>query len=107
MLLQTLRSGTGADATVLSENPWHDSSSASGGDYRSRLQQYLGGFYDSDAKTLQPKKELLGGATLRVPDAVRLLDDAGAVVASYSLADLSRDTGLAVAPPVQDIDEGT
>ena len=107
MLLQTLRSGPGAEATVLSETPWHDTSSASGGDYRSRLQQYLGGFFESDGKTLQPKKEILGGATQAVPDAVRVLDDAGAVAAAYSLADLARDTGLTVAPPVQDVDEGT
>lgn len=107
MLMQTLRAGTGADATVLSETPWHDSSSASGGDYRSRLQQYLGGFFESDERTLQPKKELLGGATLMVPDAVRLLDDAGQVIETYSVTDLARDTGLVLAPPVQDIDEGT
>lgn len=107
MLLQTLSAGTGADATVLSETPWHDSSSASGGDYRSRLQQYLGGFYETDDTTLQPKKELLGGETLRVPDSVRLLDDAGAVIATYSVADLSRDTGMTLAPPTQEADEGT
>ncbi len=107
MLLQTLRSGASAEATVLSQTPWHDDSSASGGDHRSRLQQYLGGFFETDERTLQPKKEMLGGDTLLVPDAVRLLDDAGAVVETYTLADLARDTGLAVAPPVQSPREGT
>ena len=107
MLLQTLRSGTGSDATVLSETPWHDDSSASGGDYKSRLQQYLGGFFESDDRTLPPKKELLGGGTLMVPDAVRLLDDAGTMVASYTVSDLARDTGLVIAPPVEGPGEGT
>lgn len=107
MLLQTLRSGVGTDATVLSETPWHDDTSASGGDYRSRLQQFLGGFFESDDRTLQPKEEFLGGATQLVPDAVRLMDDAGAVVASYTVDDLARDTGLTVAPPVRGPGEGT
>lgn len=107
MLLQTLRSGVGSDATVLSETPWHDDASASGGDYRSRLQQYLGGFFEADDTTLQPKKELLGGATLLVPDAVRIVDNAGATVASYTVDDLARDTKLIIAPPVQSPGEGT
>ena len=107
MLLQTLRSAPGAEVTVLSETPWHDDASASGGSYRSRLQQYLGGFFEADERTLQPKKEILGGDTLLVPDAVRVLDDAGAVVESYTLGDLARDTGLAIAPPVESPGEGT
>lgn len=106
MLLQSLSSGPGQSPTVVNETPWHDAAS-NHETYIERLRQYLGGFFETDDKTLQPKKELLAGDSKTIPDAVRLLDDDGKVLASYDVADLQRDTGLRLTAPTQDENEGT
>ena len=98
MLLQELRATAGGEPTVLAETPWHDEAS-NAGSYRSRLQQFLGGFYEQDGATLQPKPERVDAGSSTVPDAVRLVDDGGRTIESYTLADLLKDTGLGVTTP--------
>ncbi len=106
MLLQTLRVRPGQSPTVVSETPWHDAAS-NHETYIERLRQYLGGFFETDDTTLQPKKELIGDGTKPIPDAVRVVDDGGQVLASYDVADLQRDTGLRLTAPTVDEGEGT
>lgn len=95
MLLQTLLVQPAGEPAVLSETPWHDASSNQE-TYRDRLRQYLGGFFERDGSTMQPKAELMIGDAQQIPNAVRLLDDAGAVVDIYHIEDLERDTGIRV-----------
>ena len=99
MRLQTLQNGSGGEVKILSETPWHDEASAVGGAYRERLKQYLGGFFERDETGMQPKAELLGDGKLQVPDAVRVVDDGGTVIESYSYKDLIADMGLPIGMP--------
>ena len=101
MRLQTLQAGAGREPIVLTETPWHDDASAVGGAYRERLKQFLGGYFEADDKGMQPKAELLGGDHNPVPDAVRLVDDAGKVLETYTYQDLERDTGMTITMPTQ------
>ena len=102
MRLQTLQAGSVGEPTVLAETPWHDDASAVGGAHRERLKQYLAGFFEADGTTMQAKPELLGDGKNPVPDAVRLVDDAGAVLETYDFRDLQRDTGLTIVPSSSD-----
>ena len=95
MLLQTLFIQQTGQPAVLSETPWHDAASNQEA-YRDRLRQYLGGFFEQDGSTMQPKAELMIGDAKQIPNAVRLLDDAGAVLDTYRVEDLERDTGMQV-----------
>lgn len=100
MRLQTLRRGPGLEAEVLTEVPWHDDAS-NGGAYRERLMQSLGGYFEHDAEGMQPKAELQSDPGNPVPDAVRLVDDAGSVIETYDVDDLMRDTGMTITRPTQ------
>jgi hypothetical protein len=101
MRLQTLQSGSGGESIILAETPWHDEASASGGSYRERLKEYLAGYFEAEGKTMHPKTEMLGDSKNPVPDAVRVVDDAGRVIEAYDYRDLMRDTGLTITMPPQ------
>jgi hypothetical protein len=101
MRLQTLKIAAGDEPKVLSETPWHDNSSL-GGAYRDRLKQYLGGFFERDESGIQPKPELTNNPDKPIPDAIRLLDDHGVVLETYSLRELRQEMGHTITHPSGD-----
>lgn len=88
MKMQFLRLAHGKE--VLPDRDWVASKDA---DYAECCKDALLGFYDVADGSFWPKKAYWGEHGPKAPEVVRIINDLGAVVASYSIKDFIRDTG--------------